>query len=358
MTHRGWPILGGLAAAGIVGSAIALSIDAHTALAAWLGAAVAASSVPIGSLGVLMVTYLVRRAWTNEMHVPLMAAALAVPVSGLLFVPVLVGMHWLYPWVDKPPEHAFQAGYLTPLAFLLRTVVYFSAWTVLAVWARAAWGDEYRMMRVASIGLIVYALTGSFAGIDWIETLNPDFHSSIYGLLFLTFQLLAGLSFGVAMAAMKRPRSHYLAGYGAVLLSTLLLWAYMHAMQYIIIWSGNIPKEIEWYIRRLADGWGFVLWALIFLQFIGPFFAMLSARIRSGPYPLLLIASGSLALRFVESYVLILPDAGTRGVVLWLAIPAAIGATTGILGVSLQLSLTLVERSSRDAIWLSKIGPA
>jgi hypothetical protein len=94
------------------------------------------------------------------------------------------------------------------------------------------------------------------------------------------------------------------------------------------------------------------------LQFIGPFFAMLSARIRSGPHPLLVIASGTLALRFVESYVLVLPDADARGAILWLAIPAAIGAITGILGVSLQLTLTLVQRSSRDAIWLSGIRSA
>jgi hypothetical protein len=351
-------ILLGLTIAGLVGSAIALLFDVHSTLVAWLAAVVAASAVPVGSLAVLFFTYMIRRAWTSEMHVPLTAAALTIPVCGILFVPVIAGMRWLYPWVDHRPEHAFQAIYLTPWAFILRNILYFSIWSLLAFWARAAWGNEYRMTRVGSIGLIIYALTGSFAGIDWIQTLTPEFHSSIYGLLFLTFQLLAGLSFGVAMVAVMRPRSHYLAGYGALLLATLLLWAYIHAMQYIIIWSGNIPDEIQWYIRRLADGWGFVLWGLVFLQFIVPFFAMLSERIRSRPYPLLTIATGTLALRFVESFLLVLPAAEAPTSVLWLAIPAAIATTTGILGLSLQLCLTLFERSSHDLRWLSGTKPA
>jgi hypothetical protein len=84
------------------------------------------------------------------------------------------------------------------------------------------------------------------------------------------------------------------------------------------------------------------------LQFIFPFFAMLSARIRCGPYSLLVIASGTLALRFVESCLLVLPGADARGEIMWLAIPAAIGAAIGLVGLSLQLSLALLQRSAHD----------
>jgi hypothetical protein len=337
-----------LALAGMAGTAVALVFDPHDTLAAWLAAAVAASAVPIGALVVLLFTYLTRGPWTNELHVPLTAATLAMPIAGLLFLPVVAGMPWLYPWVAARPEHAFQAVYLAPWFFVLRTVLYFAIWSAIAFWARRAWGDRDQMIRVASAGLIVYALTGSLAGIDWIESLTPDFHSSIYGLLFMSFQLLGGLSFGIAMVTIGRPRLRVGAGYGPLLLSTLLLWAYMHAMQYIIIWAGNIPDEVAWYLQRLAGGWGFVLWGFIFLQFVIPFFAMLSGRVRNRARPLLIIAGGTLALRFVESFLLVLPSADAHGPVLWLAIPAAIAATIGILGLSLQFTLARTARSALD----------
>jgi hypothetical protein len=339
----------GLAVAGILGSTVALALDAHAALAAWLAAAVAVSAVPIGSLAVLFCTYLMRRTWTYEMHTPLAAAALTIPVCGLLFIPVMIGIPWLYPWARVRPEHAFQAIYLLPWTFVIRSVIYFVIWSLLAIWARQASNDIAQMRRAASVGLIVYALTGSLAAVDWIESLTPDFHSSIYGLLFVTFQLLAGLSFAIAFVIISGQRSAALSGYGALLLATVLLWAYMHAMQYIIIWSGNIPDEIEWYIRRLTDGWAIVFWGLIFFQFIIPFFVMLPARARRSPKWLLTIAVGTLALRFVESCLLILPAADVSMAASWLAVPAATVAVVGIVGTSLRFTLRSISYSPPHA---------
>src|SRR5205807_1863562 len=131
------------------------------------------------------------------------------------------------------------------------------------------------------------AVTGSFAAIDWIESLTPEFHSSIYGLMFLTFQLLSGFAFALLIALRQ---SHSTFRYGDILLSVLLLWAYIHAMQYIVIWSGDIPEEVIWYIRRSSGGWGVVLWGLVLLQFLVPFFALLMERVRSGRGALLIIA--------------------------------------------------------------------
>ena len=335
----------GLVVAGIFGSALALALDAHATLAAWLAAAVAVSAVPIGSLAVLFCTYLMRRTWTYEMHTPLVAAALTIPVCGLLFIPVLIGIPWLYPWTHVRPEHAFQAIYLMPSTFVSCSVIYFVIWSVLAIWARHAANDIAQSRRAGSIGLIVYALTGSLAAVDWIESLTPDFHSSIYGLLFVTFQLLAGLSFAISFVITTGRRSAALSGYGALLLATVLLWAYMHAMQYIIIWSGNIPDEIVWYIRRLKDGWAIVFWGLISFQFFIPFFAMLPARARRSPNWLLTIAVGTLAARFVESCLLILPAAGVTTAISWLAVPAATAAAIGIVGMSLRLTLRSISYS-------------
>jgi hypothetical protein len=325
---------------GFVVCAAGLLIDPRATIASYLAAWFAVSAIPIGALGVLFTTYLVRGGWTQDLQEPLSRAALIAPVVGLLFIPVLIGMAAIYPWAASAADlPAFKSAYLAPLFFWLRTVCYFAIWTMLALWARRAYGDRARMERAAAAGLIVWALTVSLAGIDWLESVEPKFHSSVYGLLVLSFTLLAAFVFGLlAVLLSARPRQMANTAYAGVLLSVLLLWGYLHAMQYIIIWAGNIPDEVTWYVVRAEGGWGLALWVLFLGQFILPFFALLSARIRASTRALIAIAALTLALRYLESAVLILPPlkVGALAVVF---LPAAILA----IGTVLLLAGGLVD---------------
>jgi hypothetical protein len=353
MNRRPLPIV--LAAIGLAACLLCLLVDPHALLVSYLAAAVSVSAIPIGALAVLMITYLVRGHWTEGLHVPLIAAALTLPVAGILFVPVLIGIPWLYPWAQAAAGESgsFKALYLTGWFFAARTVLYFVIWTALAVWVRRAWTDPARMIQAASAGLIVYALTASLAGVDWIESLTPEFHSSIYGLLFMTFQVLAGLAFALTVALWRPSAPTF--RYGPILLSALLLWAYNHAMQYIIIWSANIPEETIWYVRRESGGWGVVLWGLIALQFILPFFAMLSERVRNERGPLLAVTALTLALRFVEALLLAAPGTVTDGALLLLAYPAAILVTGALWWMGFAAALRHVASTAHD---LSPLGDA
>jgi len=137
--------------------------------------------------------------------------------------------------------------------------------------------------------------------------------------------LLAGLGFGIAiLLSGGRGQQMSNAAYSGTLLSVLLLWAYMHAMQYIIIWAGNIPDEIVWYLKRLHAGWGVALWFLFIAQFIVPFFALLSEQVRASTRALLWLAVATMVLRYVESAILILPALDLNLAVLLLDLPAAI----------------------------------
>jgi hypothetical protein len=331
---------------GLAAAVASLSIDAQASFVTYLATAVTISGIAVGAIGVLMLTYLVRGNWTEGLHIPLSAAALTTPVAALLFVPVLVGIPWIYPWAHQTQPGPLRAIWLTPWFFIGRTLLYFLVWTALALWVRRAWGDPRRMVVSASAGLIVYALTVSLAGIDWLESLTPGFHSSIYGLLFLTFVILAGFAFALTISLWPPDAPTF--SYGAILLSALLLWAYNHAMQYIIIWSGNIPEEVVWYVRRESGGWGVVLWTLVTLQFILPFFAMLSDRVRNSRGPLLIIAAMTLALRFMESYLLALPGTDAGAAVLGLAIPATILLCGAVWWVALGLIFDHVRSSALD----------
>lgn len=333
-----------IAFVGIAGLAVGLWIDPKTAFASYLVAWTAVSAIPIGALAVLFTTYLVRAGWTHDLRELLSSAAITIPILAVLFIPVLAGMAHVYPWVTETHLPSFKAFYLTPWFFALRSVFYFVVLTVLAVWGALAYGNEQAMKRSASVGLIVWALISSWAGIDWLESIEPHFHSSIYGLLKISFDLLAGFGFAVAALLLTRnTRQMSNAAYSGIFLSLLLLWAYLHAMQYIIIWAGNIPEEVVWYLDRLKGGWGFALWALFILQFIVPFFALLSEQVRGSTNALLWLALATLALRYLEAAVLILPPFGSINMVLWLDLPAAIMACGAIWLVAWQFAGRLLQ---------------
>jgi hypothetical protein len=333
---------------GLAAILVSFFIDSDTLLPIYLATVVTISAIPAGSIAVLMVTYLVRGSWTEALHIPLTAAALTTPIAAVLFIPVLIALPWLYPWAHGAgiEPGSLKAAWLTPKFFILRTVLYFALWTVLAIWIRRAWAEPRRMVRVASAGLILYALSASLAGVDWLESLTPEFHSSIYGLLFLTFQLLAGLAFALGVTLSKPDAPTF--RYGAILLSVLLLWAYNHAMQYIIIWSGNIPEEAAWYLAREAGAWGVALWTLITLQVILPFFAMLSSDIRNGRRSLLIIAALTVVLRFLETFIFALPQRQIDGIALLFAIPGTILFAGLLWWAAFEFSLDRVRRSGHD----------
>jgi hypothetical protein len=333
---------------GLLGSTIGLLIDPKPMLASYLVAWIAVSSISIGSIGVLPVTYLVRGGWTEDLHRPLTLAGLTLPVFALLFLPIVLGCTTLYPWADAVQAlPAFQRVWLSPWFFSARALFYFVVLFGLALWLAIGFGEEHARVRSASVSSIVWTLIVSFAGIDWIESLEPHFHSSIYGLLMVSFALLAGLTFPMAVVLINpRPLSMQPWAYSGLLLSVLLLWAYLHAMQYIIIWTGNLPDEVIWYVERLRGPWSVLLWALFILQFVVPFFALLPARLRYDGRTLLWLSVATLALRYLEAAILILPPLHVGRLVLLLDLPVALLLVTA----GLALAWPIAERIERQLV--------
>jgi hypothetical protein len=332
-----------------------LAIDRHSTLAAYLVIWIAVAAIPIGALGVLMTSYLVHRAWTEKLHSVMTAATVTLPLVCGLFIPILIGMDELYPAAAGDASlPAFKAFYLAPGFFVLRSVIYFVVWYLLARWLRNAWNDHERMTRAASAGLIVYTLTVSLAGIDWMESLEPDFHSSIYGLLFLSFVLLNGVAFTVGAGILTGRQIGPTRGYSALLLSTILLWAYLHAMQYIVIWSANIPDEVTWYLKRLANGWQYLLIGLALGQLIIPFFALLNERIRADRRWLVALCGLTLVMRCCEAAIFIIPSLSHVGpLMVALMLPAALVFVGGTLWwafvAALEGQARLVNPAARSA---------
>lgn len=330
------------AAAGLGGCIFGLLIDPRAMLAGYLAAWNALAAIPVGALAVLLITYLVRAGWTQDLHDPLAGAALTLPAVAILFLPILIGAGILFPWADaRTVLTGFKAFYLTHAFFAVRAIIYFAVWTALASMATRTYRQGRDTRPVAAIGLIVWTLLASWAGVDWFESIEPHFHSSIYGLLIVSFYLAAGFAFGLVMLlGVKRGQTMSNGAYAGVLLSVLLLWAYLHAMQYIIIWAGNIPGEVIWYQTRITHGWGWLMTALFVLQFIIPFFLLLSARLRASGRFLLWLAALTLVCRYLETALLILPPLGLPPLIMALGFAAASLVTASLW----LLSFTLVIR--------------
>lgn len=283
----------------------------------------------IGCLAVLMMQYVTGGAWGIILRRILESAARTLPLLLLFFLPLLFGLHRLYSWTHADVVAAsavlqHKRAFLNLPFFLIRAGVYFISWIIFAVllnrWSREQ--DESGEQRIAwwlehvsGPGLFVLAITTSLAMIDWVMTLEPEWYSTIYPVIYLAGDVLAALAFGVGIVLLlsrsapfvyiMRPK-HW-RDLGNLLLTFVMLWAYCAFSQYLLIWSGNLGEEIKWYLPRKSGGWGWIALALILFHFFIPFFLLLSRDVKERRWLLLSVVVIVLALRFVDIYWFVAP---------------------------------------------------
>src|SRR4030095_9460608 len=107
---------------------------------------------------------------------------------------------------------------------------------------------------------------------------------------------------------------------GNLLFAFIMLWAYLSFSQYLIIWSGNLPEEIPWYLRRSTSGWQWIAVALALLHFAIPFFLLLMRRNKRRREILLAIAIALVVMRLVDLVWLVVPAYETSIRIHWLDI--------------------------------------
>ena len=352
-----WALAAG--ALGLAGVVILAFIAPEAALQGWLAASFAWSAVPIGALGLLLLHALVGGRWQRPLAPVLHATASTLPLFAIAFIPVIAASSLLYPWAASgagdDPAIAAKAGYLEPTFFALRTVVYFAIWIVLAVLitGKGEPGARRAGTRLTpAIGMVLFALTVSFAAVDWAMSVDPRFSSSAFGLLVGITDLLAALSFAVALAAWfgsanmraaaddRRVRGS-LAG---LLAGGVLLWAYVSFMQYLVVWSEDIPEQASWYLDRAAGAWFIVPWLLGVLLGLLPVAALALPAGRSSLHRIAAIAALIFVMRFVEAVWLVLPSFPYQG---WLQPVAWLSATVALGGIGFAAVLWLWARGYR-----------
>jgi hypothetical protein len=294
------------------------------------------NGVAIGCLSVIMIHHLTGGYWGVVIRRVLEAGTRTFPLTFVLFLPIVIGIRHLYSWARPEVVAADRllqdkTHILNVPFFLGRVLFYFAVWVVLAhflnKWSLASdAGEDLRTARrlrsLSGGGLVLMGLTITFASVDWAMSLNPHWFSTMYGVLFMVGTALSALSLAIVVVTLARNQAPF-AGVvqrqqyhdlGTLLFAFVMLWAYVNFSQFMIIWSGNLPEEIPWYIQRLQGGWYWIALALLVLQFVVPFLLLLSRGLKRNPSLLGPVATLILFMRFVDLFWLVAPDsAGHHG---------------------------------------------
>ncbi|HEX9000182.1 MAG TPA: hypothetical protein VGB07_09815 [Blastocatellia bacterium] len=331
----------GIGLLGIVGWVIGAVVSGnakqtffHTYLVAyvfWIG-------ISLGCLGFLMIQYLTGAGWGLVIRRQLESASHTLWLMAVLFLPISFGLHSIYEWshgtanleegtLKKLLEH--KSVWLNPSSFNIRAVIYFAIWIGLMFFLRKwslrqddtpnpyeAQGWMQKAQNLSGPGFLIYGMAVTFAGIDWIMSLDAEWFSTIFGLLTIAGQGVLSIAFLIAVCVIlskREPMSHVLMtkhfhDLGKLQLATVMVWAYFSFSQLLIIWSGNLPEEIPWYLRRFEGNWRYVGIGLILLHFAMPFLLLIQRNVTKHSKRLIWVAGLLIVMRLVDLIWVIVPE--------------------------------------------------
>ena len=285
---------------------------------------------PLGCLAILMLNHLTGGDWGLPIRRPLEAGTRTFPVMLLLLIPLLFGLKQLYPWM-RPEVVAgdeilkSKQFYLNPGFFYVRTAIYAVVWLGLSYFLNK-WSAEQdrtgdpamarRLEGMSGPGLILYGLTVTYGSIDWVMSLEPHWYSTIFGMIFMMIGVLGAMALVIIVASLLAKQEPFASAVtpaqfndlGNLLLTFVMLWAYLSFSQFLIIWSGNLRDEIPWYMTRARGAWEPWGLFLIIFHFAVPFLLLLQRGLKRRMRALAWVAG---ALIFTDYLV-----------VIWMVVPA------------------------------------
>jgi len=352
------PMLGGAAAVVGLGATLAMAFGEHKARAmfSYLWAFEVMLCIAQGALGFVLIQHAVRAGWSTVIRRIAETASMTLPIFVVLLIPIVtLGMHELYPWSHHTDEILEKKRWFLSTPFFLgRAALYLAIWCFLSwfMYSNSVKQDSatdageikkltHKMWFIAAPGLALYALSQSFAAIDWLMSLQPHWYSTIFGVYIFAASILAFFCFvtlvsmglqnaGVLKQAITVEHFHDM---GKFVYGFTVFWTYIAFSQFILIWYANIPEETEFYLVRLEGGWNWVSYALPVAHFFVPFLFMLSRHIKRNRMALAAACGWMLFMHLVDLYWLVLPNYGTHGegehhahlAVSWLDFAALIG---------------------------------
>jgi hypothetical protein len=341
-------------------------------LRGWLLGTILTFGWAVGGLAMLMVQYCSGGKWGLLLRRPLEAMSRTLPLVFVYWLVIAFSMKKLYLWASPEMvddgvkkglisagqleviEHAihFKAPMLNPVSFVWVSVLCFAIWG-LYTWRLNALGLRRdsdspastpmwikKLENISGPGIVVYSLTMTAAVIYWVMSLDPTWYSSVYGLLFLVGQGYSVLALSIIVSIslskgepfktiLRQTEQHDL---GKFTFAFVMLNIYLAFSQFLIIWSGNLPEEIPWYLDRIQGGWGVVVTLDFIFHWLIPFSLLLSRDIKRNKKRLVMVCQWMIFAKAVDLFWLIEPnfkDAARNlhfswGILEYIAVPVAL----------------------------------
>jgi hypothetical protein len=339
-------------------------------LRAWLLGMVLIFGFAVGGLALLMVQYASGGKWGLLLRRPLEAMSRTLPLVFAYWLVVALSMKRLYlwaavtdvkaalqsGWINEVQAHAieFKRPMLNPTAFVVTGLVCFAIWGFYT-WRLNSLGLKRdtetaestprwikKFENISGPGIVVYALTMTAAVIYWVMSLDPTWYSSVYGLLFLVGQGYLVLAFSIIVVIslskaepyktiLRQTEQHDL---GKFTFAFVMLNIYLAFGQFLIIWSGNLPEEIPWYLDRIRGHWGIIITLDFIFHWLIPFTLLLSRDLKRNKKRLVRVCQWMVFARAFDLFWLIEPnfkDAARNlhfswGILEYAAVPVAMTA--------------------------------
>jgi hypothetical protein len=339
-------------------------------LRAWLLGLMLTFGFAVGGLALLMVQYVTGGKWGLLLRRPLEAMSRTLPLVFAYWVVVVLSLKKLYlwaavsdvsaalksGWINEVQAHAieFKRPMLNANAFIITGLVCFAIWGFYT-WRLNALGLERdrtspettpqwikRLENISGPGIVVYTLTMTAAVIYWVMSLDPTWYSSVYGLLFLVGQGYQVLALGIIIVVslsegepfktiLRQTEQHDL---GKFTFAFVMLNIYLAFSQFLIIWSGNQPEEIPWYMDRFKGGWGVIITLDFVFYWLIPYTLLLSRDLKRNKKRLVRVCQWMLFAKAFDLFWLIEPnfkDAARNlhfswGILEYVAVPVAMTA--------------------------------
>ena len=336
---------------GLAGSIAGWLIDPDAFAYAWLAAVILVVGWPLGSIALIHIHALTggRWGWAIRPQLALGAAALAVVLPAI--VPVAVLADRLYPWMHpQTASGLLSTWYLNPGFFYGRGIGYAVIWLAIGaitLLALRRTDPQPMLYRIAAPCLILLELSVTFAAIDSTLSLEPEFKSSVYGMLISAEGVLFALSLATFAALLvapldARPREDL----GKLMLGLTIFWAYLDFMQILVIWNSDLPGEAAWYVHRITSGWAWIAGLIALLHFFIPFFVLLWPQMQRSRRVLAIVAAVLIVAEIPHAWWLVLPSS-PRGFN-WIDVAAMLAASGFAAGVTLSAPrIALLAQASR-----------
>ncbi|HEV2393935.1 MAG TPA: hypothetical protein VG146_16405 [Verrucomicrobiae bacterium] len=307
----------------------------------WLG-------LSLGCFLVTMIHTLTGGRWGYPARRFLEAGFMVLPLMLVLFVPIFFGLHTLYPWA-RPEQVAVEKVlrqrhvYENWWAYIARTVFFLGVWICMSQLLRR-WSLQQdattdaaptRRARILSgPGIVIYGLLGTFACVDWVMSLEIHWYSTMFAVIIIIGQILVAYAFSVLLLTLCSPyaplsqvvnKSQY-HQLGNLLLAFVMFWTYVSFGQLLIVYSGDKPDELDWYLHRIAGNWKLIVVALGLFHFFLPFYLLLFRAVKKHVVPITSLAAVLFLAHIVAIYWLVVPAFHQGGLeISWLDFTAPIG---------------------------------